>query len=258
MGYNQGMKLGQTEEKQQDFSLKEKPSAAETKKDSNSSFVQNLSVNGDGGELVASIKKTQIDAHDELESYKKLLRKRKKKLALRILIFAIVIILLPMFIFIGSMIIDKNGRHDFFGYTFFAIVSPSMEPEIMTNDCVVLKHVNSADELSVGDDIGYIDSTGKVIVHRIIGMNTTASGVEYTTKGINVENSDPTPIKFDSIVGKRVATLRVLGNAVIFFRSTAGIIVFILIFLLIAAGFYISFRLTENITYIDAANREQK
>ena len=245
------------EQQQNEFSLKGDLKKSVKKKKTDSSYVQNLNLGKNGDELVASIKKTQIDASDELFAYKNLLKKRKKKLAIRLMVFAILIILLPFFIFVGSMIVDKNGRHNFFGYTFFIIVSESMQPEIMVNDCVILKKVNSADELQIGDDIGYIDSSsGKVVVHRIIGIDTTAGGVKYTTKGINMATSDTIPVTFDAIVGKRVTTARAFGNVVVFFRSTAGLIVFAVIFLIVVAAFYISFRFTENITYIDGANRE--
>ena len=251
MFYNFCMKEEQKKEK-----IK-KQSATKGKKvsdESKSSVVQNVRVDT-GSEVVASIKKNQIDAYDELETYKKLVKKRRNRLATRIIAFFVLLIIAPFLIFLTTVVIDKDGKHDFFGRTFYIVVSPSMEPEIKVNDCVVLKNVTSKEELKIGDDIGYFDVHGNVIVHRIVDIkNEGTDNVKYVTGGINNPTYDQLEVSFDSVVGVKIANLRVLGNLVVFFRSGVGIAVFVTVFLAIVVGFYFAFRATENITYVDDIN----
>lgn len=202
--------------------------------------------------VVASIKQRQIDTYDELESYKRLLKKRKKRLIARIFTFILLLIVAPVMIFLGTIIIDKNSRHDFFGYNFYIVATESMEPEIMVNDCVVLSKVTDVFSLKIGDDIGYINDQGSVVVHRIEKIVETASGgLEFETGGINNLSNDQKRVGFEQIVGKRIATLSTLGNAVVFFRSVPGIILFFAIFAGIMTAFYVAFRLSENIKYVE-------
>lgn len=249
MTYNNGM----TKEK---ASKLEKNKVAEH---SNSAeFLHENENNSDGALVVASLKKTQIDEYDELETYKKFVKKRRKRLIGRIVTFVLLLVIAPLMIFLGSVVIDKNGKHDFFGYNFFIVVSDSMEPDIMVNDCVALKHVSSSDELEIGNDIGYIDTSGRVIVHRITHIQVGEDGEKiFKTKGINTTQHDVFTVKFEDIIGKKCATLRVLGNSVVFFRSPVGIAVLVTIFIIVFAGFYVAFRLSENITYVDQVTKKQ-
>lgn len=216
-----------------------------------SSVMQNMRVDT-GSEVVASIKKNQIDAYDEVETYKKLVDKRHRRLATRIAVFIILLIISPFLIFLTTVVIDRDGKHDFFGYTFYIVISPSMEPEILVNDCVVLKNVSSKDEIKIGDDIGYIDVHGNVIVHRVVDIKTDVNGnVKYVTGGINNSNLDTLEVSFDSVVGLKTTNLRALGNSVVFFRSGVGIAIFVTLFVGVVIAFIFAFKYTENITYIE-------
>lgn len=211
----------------------------------------------DAARVIAGIKKNQIDALDELENYKRLLKKRKKRLIGRLFTVLLLLFVAPVLMFLGTVIMDKNGRHDFFGYSFYVVSSESMEPEIMVNDCVIFNTVTNAEDLKLGDDIGYINSNGAVVVHRIIQIEETASGeLRFRTKGINNPKADQLFVSFEQVIGIRVATLRTLGNTVIFFRSAPGIVLFISSCVLIIVGFYISFKYTENIKYVDRVDSQ--
>lgn len=205
---------------------------------------------------VATIKQNQIDKYDELENYKKLLKKRKKRLTARIITFVLLLIIAPVMIFLGTVIIDKNGRHDFFGYNLYVVISESMEPEIMVNDCVILKKVDDINSLSIGDYVGYVNSQGQIVVHEIVKVRQNASGIiEFETKGINNGSSDQKFVGFEQIVGKHVKTIGWLGNLIVFFRSTVGLILFFVLLISAIAGFYFSFRISENITYIEVVDK---
>lgn len=232
-----------------------------SKKTANKSAAANFNAHNiaqDGADIVADMKIAHIDAADELETYKKLLKKRRSRLIGRLCVFALLLIIAPVMIFLCTTVIDKNGRHDFFGYTFFVVVTNSMEPEIMVNDCVVLKRVASESDIAVGDDIGYKNSDGLVIVHRVESIETNAAGDQvYVTKGINTTEHDKIKVTFDSVVGKKAGVMRTFGNAVIFFRSTGGIVVLTLIFAAIVVAFWFGFRFTETIRYVDPVTKKQ-
>ena len=212
-----------------------------------------------GAEVVAGIKLAHIDAYDEVETYKRLLKKRRRRLIGRLFTFLLLLIIAPVMVFLTSLIIDQNGKHNFFGYTYFVVATDSMEPEIMVNDCVILKHVSSEEELKIGDDIGYVNENGLVIVHRIMDIETDSAGrTLYKMKGINTSQYDALKVSFDSVVGKRVATLSVLGNTIVFFRTTGGIITLVVIFASIITAFYFAFRLSENIKYVEQVTKKEQ
>lgn len=207
---------------------------------------------GQIGRTVATIKKKQIDKFDELENYKRLLKRRKKHLFGRIATIIMLLIIAPVMIFLGSTIVDRDGRHDFFGYSFYIVISQSMEPEIMVDDCVVLSKVTDVNLLTIGDDIGYINDYGEVVVHRIVRIEEAESGgLCFETRGINNQSSDQKLVGYEQIVGKRVSTLSWLGSMVVFFRSPVGIVTFLAMVALITIGFILAFKHSENIKYIE-------
>ncbi len=228
-----------------------KPSSIRTAKNrSEASVMQSMQID-DAGKLIAGLKKSQIDTYDELESYKKLVKKRKKRLFFRIFTFLMLLVIMPIVIFFGTIIIDKNGKHDFFGLTYYIVVSNSMEPQIHVNDCVVLKKVKNISDLKVGDDIGYINQQGKVVVHKIVDIIIENGISKFVTAGINNPSNDQMYVTNENIVGKRISTLHTLGNAIVFFRSPGGIILLIALFASIVGGFYFAFKLSEDIRYVE-------
>lgn len=194
---------------------------------------------------------TQSDEYDELVAYKELRRKRKKKVAIRLAIYALLIICIPIFVFLTIIVVSPTKGHNFFGYTFYIVQTHSMEPEIMTNDCIVVKQVKSPIELFVGDDISFVRSTdGKVVTHRIVDIQSTAEGFQYVVRGINNPTDDEMPVKYENVLGKRVAKLAILGQTITFFRSPVGVVVMVIVFMAIVAAFVISFKLSEDIKAI--------
>lgn len=82
-----------------------------------------------------------------------------------------VIIALCLFICVSMKISEyKDGVSSVFGYRPFFIVSESMEPTIEKNSIVLSKTVKAKD-VKVGDVIGY-ESCKKIIIHRVIGINS--------------------------------------------------------------------------------------
>lgn len=203
----------------------------------------------DDNQSIAALKKSQLDSYDEIESYKRLRKKRKKIAWIRMVVWLFVILLVPIFVFFSIVIINPKSGHNFFGYTVYIVTSNSMEPEINVGDCIVVKGVSSPDDVKVGTDISFIRSLdGKTVTHRVIDVVTTEEGdIKYITKGVNVPTADSGAVSFENVLGVRIKTIAWLGQLIMFFRTPIGIIVFLMILVLIITGFRISFIMSNDI-----------
>lgn len=117
-------------------------------------------------------------------------------------IIAIFIILLACYNFISAKLLG-NKFTNFFGYTFFEVISGSMSPNIEINDFIFVdvgKH-----EYKVNDIVTY-ESNGAFITHRIIELKDNV----VITKG-DANNTVDNPINKDKIIGKVVKIVPKLG-----------------------------------------------
>ena len=198
---------------------------------------------------VASLKKSNIDKYDELEVYKDLRQKRKKRAWLRALVWTMVLVFSPFIIFFSLLIISPSSGVSFFGYTFYIVQSESMKPIFDVNDGIIIKSVQSQDEIEIGTDICFIrKSDGKTVTHRVIGtVVNSADEIEYITKGVHNIPADEETVLFENIIGRRIGVMHVIGHIVAFCRTPAGIVLFILFFMLLTFGFALSFRYSRDI-----------
>lgn len=197
---------------------------------------------------LAELKKNQIETFDELETYKKVRQKRKHKAVVQTFVWLLIILIMPIFIFTAIVIMSPRTGHNFFGYTFYVVSSESMKPVFDKDDCIVVKKIKSRDELKVGTDISFIRaSDGQIVTHRIIGVVENEHGeIEYITKGVHNTNADYGTVSYGDIIGKRVAVLSALGHVILFFRTSAGIVTFLAIFVLMVGVFgYVIRRLND-------------
>jgi len=198
---------------------------------------------------VASLKKQQIDRYDELESYKNLRKKRKKKAFVRMAVWLTVILFVPVFVFFAIVIMNPKVGHNFFGYSVYYVTSHSMVGVFNKGDCIITKSVNSVEDVNIGTDITFIrKSDGETVTHRVIDFVENEHGkIEYITKGVNNPNADIGSVAFEDILGVRIKTSAGLGNVVEFFRTPYGIIVFLGIFVFIVIAINVAFRLSDDI-----------
>lgn len=203
---------------------------------------------------LAELKKNQIQTFDELETYKKVRQKRKHKAVVQTLVWLLVVLLMPIFIFATIVITNPRSGHNFFGYTFYVVSSESMKPVFDKDDCIVVKKVKSRDELKIGTDISFIrDSDGQIVTHRIIGTVENEHGeIEYITKGVHNTNADYGAVSYGNIIGRRVAVLSALGHVILFFRTPAGIVTFLAIFVLMVGVFAFVIRRLNDIRAVGA------
>lgn len=203
----------------------------------------------DANESIATLKKSQINRYDELESYKLLRKKRVKKAFIRMAVWLLVVLFIPVFVFFSIVIINPNAGHNFFGYTFFIVSSESMKPVFDVNDCIIVKSSFTKEEVTIGSDITFVrESDGQVVTHRVIDTIEKENGViEYITRGVHNAVADSGSVAFEDIIGIRVATVSWLGQTVMFFRTPYGIITFLAIFVVVMLVIYYSFKLSDDI-----------
>lgn len=143
------------------------------------------------------------------------MKENQKKLINRISNFAfygILIILLA-----NGLIARKNNEiPSFFGYSFMHVISPSMEPTIMTDDIAIGKKVYPDDEIIVGETYIYDSSYGLKIIHRIIDQNEDG---DYIFKGDNNEVADYDPVTREQIEIKYLFRIPYLGHVILLFKN---------------------------------------
>ena len=118
----------------------------------------------------------------------------------------IVIVLLSVFIIFNLVgtINNKQGYPEYFGYTYFEIVSGSMEDTIHIKDYVIVKVDKNDLEI---DDIISFKYDGVIVTHRIIDINND----EILTKGDN-NNIEDHPITYEDVIGKVIYIDKKIGR----------------------------------------------
>lgn len=117
-------------------------------------------------------------------------------------VLAVFIIFLAVYNLISAKIFN-NKYTNFFGYTFFEVISGSMSPNIEKSDFIFIDV--GYDDYKIGDIITY-ESNDSFITHRIIELTDSA----VVTKG-DANNSADNPINKDKIIGKVVKIVPELG-----------------------------------------------
>jgi signal peptidase len=103
-----------------------------------------------------------------------------------------------------------------------AVTSSSMWPTLKRGDLVVIKGVNSVDDIQVGDIVAYESDEAGFVIHRVVSIE----GENITTKG-DANAAEDEPISSDQLIGKvlelggRMVKVPYLGSLPAFFRSTS-------------------------------------
>ena len=153
-----------------------------------------------------------------------------------ILMYSILVMLIGVGILLAAFYIDfkfktKNLETPLYGA--YVIVSGSMEPLIKIKDAVLIKRVDSDNELKQGDVVTYraTDPTyyGILVTHRIVDIKEKNGKKIYVTKGDHNETVDRSPIDFNQITGKVVMRIPKIGYIKYFLVSSYGWIIAIVI-----------------------------
>jgi signal peptidase len=98
------------------------------------------------------------------------------------------------------------------GMATFVVTGGSMEPTIHKGSLVIDEPV-TADKLRLGDIITF-DHYDQTTTHRIVGVEGSAAGTRFSTKGDANQITDPEPITFPGRVGLVKIAVPGLGYAV--------------------------------------------
>lgn len=105
-----------------------------------------------------------------------------------------------------------------FGYEVYEVVSGSMEPEIPVGSILYVEETEPEDVLP-GDIIAFTRD-GSVVTHRV-EENRYVEG-EFITKGDANRKEDMLPVAYESLIGKAVYHLPMLGVLMRLLASTTG------------------------------------
>jgi signal peptidase I len=125
----------------------------------------------------------------------------------------------------------------------------NLDNQFQTYDLIVLEKLDSEIELKKYDVIAYVNDEGINIIHRIIGIEYTANGIRYVTRGDSNNATDKYKPSFDDIIGRytdqRVA---LIGLFAMFLQSYSGIITIVAVIycLLMIEGIGEKINRTEN------------
>lgn len=154
--------------------------------------------------------------------------------------FVIACVLLAVLTVNALLCVFVKHYYPTFGqYRLFAIVSDSMEPEIMTGDMIVGRVPKDESEITPGTVITYeLDQNGSIVLitHRVTGtgINEETGERYYTTRGDNAGGTDAYRPVFSDIVGVYTGNkCGFFGYFFGFLQSPEGAIALIIIILII-------------------------
>ena len=149
----------------------------------------------------------------------KILFKIFKIIIYTVLILVIIFNLISML----SMKFSNSEYPIIFGYTYFNVVSGSMEPTIDIGDDIVIKLTK---DVSENDVITFVED-GAFVTHRIVRID----GENIITKGDNNDSEDD-PKTIDAVVGKLVLVIPLLGKIRYTITNVYFVIVLILVYII--------------------------
>lgn len=105
--------------------------------------------------------------------------------------------------------------------TYSIVLTASMEPAIDVGDVIAIRPVDPY-EVQVGDVIAFVHpdaSENTPVIHRVIEIREEPHGLEFQTKGDNLEEQDPWVVQQEHIVGRVAYTIPKIGWAINAVRS---------------------------------------
>jgi signal peptidase I len=102
-------------------------------------------------------------------------------------------------------------------HPYYADATGSMVPQIEPGSLLIVHHVN-VDSIAVGEVLVFTAAwAGNITVaHKVIAIHQTASGPEFTTKGIANPSPDPAPCPASAVIGVVAYVVPYLGYLVLY------------------------------------------
>lgn len=144
-------------------------------------------------------------------------------------------LLIIILIIVASLVVTTKfagGDPQLFGYEVKTVLSGSMEPEIQTGSVIAVRELEAEEkqQLKVNDIITFMESSDRLVTHRIIDVTETGEGALYTTKGDNNNGPDRNPVLADNVVASYGGfMIPYVGYFASFAQSPNGILAFLII-----------------------------
>lgn len=141
----------------------------------------------------------------------------RKVLFKAINILSILIIVCAVATLMVVVLTPKGQVPNLFGYSFFRVMTGSMEPEIPVNAMIVVEKVDAGD-LEIGDVISFFSRDpslyGEVNTHRILEIEEQDGKLVFLTKGDANNVSDQYLTLEEDVIGKVVWVSLFIGKLV--------------------------------------------
>lgn len=165
---------------------------------------------------------------------------------------SVAIILCAVGVLITVVLTPKGEVPRIFGFTFFRVVTGSMEPNIPVDALIVVRNVEP-ETLAEGDVISFFSRDpsllGEVNTHRIVRIGGEGGELTFLTKGDANNVEDRYVTQAEDVIGKVILVSRGLGkmirlisNPLVFF----SLIVLPLVFLL-GRSLYESYQIARKL-----------
>lgn len=180
-------------------------------------------------------------------------------------VLTIIICLFVLIVAIAAITNTAKGYNNVFGSTFLAVKTDSMVGEKKDNfssgDLIVSKLLSDKKkaQLEEGDVITFwtvIEGKRELNTHRIIGIET-GNQVAYITKGDANSGQDPLRVLNSEVVGKYQFKLKGMGKALLFFQSSTGFLIFVVIPSVLALA-YCVFLFVRNLRGFTKLKKEEE
>jgi len=165
-------------------------------------------------------------------------KKRGLFTAISDMLFSLAIIIILFIVLLPGP--DSGAPKTVFNYSYFTVLSPSMQDEIPQGSFILVKQVDPR-ELQAGDNITYMSDLSTSVTHKIVAIyeNYDGSGVRgFQTQGVNNLNPDREIVYEANVVGKVVLVIPVAG-AVLSNLGENAFLVFILFALCVLLSFFL-------------------
>jgi signal peptidase len=137
---------------------------------------------------------------------------------------SVFIYLLSACIIVGAILFasSKSPNKSIFGYRYYTVLTPSMEPELSVGDLIFVK-VSGMQDIQVGDIVTFNPSsdTGTYLTHRVTEIIEDYEGTGVTcfkTKGDANEDEDNFLIDEERLIGKESFSIPKMGYVIRFLQ----------------------------------------
>ena len=156
-------------------------------------------------------------------------QKSKKNWRDTLLYMGLGLFLCAVVVYSISLCLPSKENTSFFGFSFFRVVSGSMNSELPAGSAIITYRIKP-ENLKIGDNITYTLKRGAqdttYITHKIIDILYDDDGIAFKTMGIENMVSDSELVRPEQVVGKVIFCSRLLGLNPVFFAVAIPVLLF--------------------------------